>query len=298
MQFRIGDRDPQTGLYIVLHPDGGESLNGIKNFNGAHQAGDPVLATQRSDGMLILHSNAAVEIADPLIFRRTGDSQGYNQGQIWNTEESAPVKHLIVRYRAIFDELETDFYTLPEGGSFVRPLIVSGSQRSIPYGGYFGGFSGSDNARSFGPNQAIVYSYPYPGTYYAGGGYYELQLNLDLWEGSSIEIHLVPVNFPNYSVDSGDSLYGTGYGLQSNTFDRIVSRCEMEWEIARSQKSIPYEDEEILLSDPLIRAYDDFNSEILPSMANSNIDYTFDGHPYKTAFIINCNRRSGRVSVS
>jgi hypothetical protein len=54
VEFRIGDRDPQTGLYEVIYPDGSQTLNGMKIFNAAHQVGDVVRATRRSDGMLLL----------------------------------------------------------------------------------------------------------------------------------------------------------------------------------------------------------------------------------------------------
>ncbi len=61
MQFRIGDRDPVTGLYNVIWPDGSKLLNGIKIFNAAHQTGDVVVAVQRSDGMTLLDSAKAVD---------------------------------------------------------------------------------------------------------------------------------------------------------------------------------------------------------------------------------------------
>jgi hypothetical protein len=61
MIFRIGERDPATGLFFVILPDGSQKLNGMKIFNAAHQTGDVVLATQRSDGVMILDSAKAEE---------------------------------------------------------------------------------------------------------------------------------------------------------------------------------------------------------------------------------------------
>ncbi len=97
MQFRIGDRDPKTGLYNVIWPDGSQTLNGIKIFNSAHQSGDPVLATQRSDGMLILDSKTAiipeVVIGNPL----APEPDGYLFGQVFNK----PGEDLLLLYLQI-----------------------------------------------------------------------------------------------------------------------------------------------------------------------------------------------------
>ena len=61
MELRIGDRDPLTGLYDVIFPDGSFTRNGVKIFNSEHQFGDVVVATQRSDGMMILDGLKAVD---------------------------------------------------------------------------------------------------------------------------------------------------------------------------------------------------------------------------------------------
>lgn len=93
MQFRIGDRDPVTGLYYVIWPDGSQMLNGLKIFNAAHAVGDVVLATQRSDGMMILDSVKAATDASATVTREFGLQKfgeqpvGYLNGQIWNNED-------------------------------------------------------------------------------------------------------------------------------------------------------------------------------------------------------------------
>jgi hypothetical protein len=86
MQLRIGDRDPVTGLYKVIWPDGSSTLNGLKIYNAAHQVGDPVMATRRDDGMLILDNPKA---ADPqsLTGSAVGNRSGYLNGQVFNTPE-------------------------------------------------------------------------------------------------------------------------------------------------------------------------------------------------------------------
>lgn len=104
MQFRIGDRDPVTGLYGVIYPDGSSTPNGIKIFNAAHQSGDIVLATQRSDGMMILDSAKAFEPSTTTAeigLRGFGDRPvGYLNGQIFNNEEESKPKDLpiIIKY--------------------------------------------------------------------------------------------------------------------------------------------------------------------------------------------------------
>ena len=90
MQFRIGARDPVTGLYQVIHPDGTQLLNGIKIFNAVHKEGDLVSVTQRSDGMAILNNINAKE--DPQIVETRSKEFGvkpigYLQGQVFNNED-------------------------------------------------------------------------------------------------------------------------------------------------------------------------------------------------------------------
>jgi hypothetical protein len=91
MQFRIGDRDPATGLYNVIHPDGSETLNGIKIFNAEHQTGDVVRMTRRSDGMLILEGVKAIEaetLSKEIEIEKFGEQpNGYLFGQVFNVDE-------------------------------------------------------------------------------------------------------------------------------------------------------------------------------------------------------------------
>jgi hypothetical protein len=98
MQFRIGSRDPITGLYNVIYPDGSSTPNGIKIYNSAHRIGDPVSATKRGDGMIILDNPKA---ADPssLTVSAAGNRDGYLNGQVFNGDEEDAVSDvLIFRY--------------------------------------------------------------------------------------------------------------------------------------------------------------------------------------------------------
>ena len=88
MQYRIGERDPNTGLYNVIHPDGSITLNGIKIYNAETQVGDVVQATRRSDGMLILDGVAAAESS------RFVEPQSYLDGQVWNREAELSILSL------------------------------------------------------------------------------------------------------------------------------------------------------------------------------------------------------------
>jgi hypothetical protein len=104
MQFRIGDRDPVTGLYDVIYPDGSHTRNGIKIFNSAHQSGDLVLATQRSDGMMILDSAKAVESVSGIGKLEGFGEQpiGYLRGQVWNNEEEKDNSKSFLEIKRIF----------------------------------------------------------------------------------------------------------------------------------------------------------------------------------------------------
>jgi hypothetical protein len=100
MQYRIGDRDPVTGLYTVIWPDGSKTLNGLKVFNAAHQSGDPVLAMQRSDGLMILDSVKAVEsVLEIGKLRGFGEQPiGYLAGQVWNNEDEIVLPVISVEF--------------------------------------------------------------------------------------------------------------------------------------------------------------------------------------------------------
>jgi hypothetical protein len=92
VEFRIGDRDPVTGLYDVIWPDGSFTRNGMKVFNSEHQFGDVVMGTRRSDGMMILDglmSNHNVMVNNEVLgVQGFGDrSIGYLHGQTWNDDD-------------------------------------------------------------------------------------------------------------------------------------------------------------------------------------------------------------------
>lgn len=137
MEFRIGGRDPVTGLYDVIWPDGGATRNGIKIFNAAHQTGDVVLTTRRSDGMMILDGVKAADVAtstSPLTvslipsgaFSSTfgGGGVGYLQGQVWN-DEAVVVPTISIDFAP--DSLES----LREGqGFFVVRVSIDRPQNS------------------------------------------------------------------------------------------------------------------------------------------------------------------------
>lgn len=104
MELRIGNRDPQTGLYEVIYPDGSSTLNGMKIFNAAHQVGDVVRATRRSDGIMMLDGVKAFEVptADKSIGVKEFGKQpnGYLQGQVFNgDDEKKPKSCISVRSR-------------------------------------------------------------------------------------------------------------------------------------------------------------------------------------------------------
>jgi hypothetical protein len=106
MVLRIGDRDPATGLYYVIWPDGSSTLNGVKIFNAAHQAGDVVRVTRRSDGLLMLDGAKAVEVATAdksISVKELGKPpEGYLNGQIWNTEEKSKPQVIIIKFAPVY----------------------------------------------------------------------------------------------------------------------------------------------------------------------------------------------------
>jgi hypothetical protein len=94
MEFRIGERDPVTGLYGVIWPDGGVTLNGLKVFNSEHRVGDVVQATERSDGMIILDglkaetsSLTSATLSERGSFSDRSKRRGYLDGQVFNDED-------------------------------------------------------------------------------------------------------------------------------------------------------------------------------------------------------------------
>lgn len=129
MQFRIGDRDPVTGLYDVIHPDGSFTPNGIKIFNSVHEFGDVVLATERSDGMMILDGVKATVSSAPLTDRfglgGFGEKPvGYLNGQVFNNEEEVTLPTASIEFApGSPEELE------PGAGDFVVRIKIDRPQR-------------------------------------------------------------------------------------------------------------------------------------------------------------------------
>jgi hypothetical protein len=128
MQYRIGDRDPVTGLYDVVHPDGSATRNGIKIFNSAHEFGDVVLATERSDGMMILDGvKATVTEVVTNSFGLGGFGEkpvGYLAGQVFNNEEEVILPTVSIEFApGSPEELE------PGAGDFVVRIKIDRVQQ-------------------------------------------------------------------------------------------------------------------------------------------------------------------------
>ncbi len=130
MQFRIGDRDPATGLYCVIWPDGSQMLNGLKIFNAAHAVGDVVLATQRSDGMMVLDSVKAVTDVPTTVTRDLGLQKfgeqpvGYLHGQVWNNEDEPILPIVSVKFAP-----GSPTELAPNAGNFVVRIKIDRPQR-------------------------------------------------------------------------------------------------------------------------------------------------------------------------
>jgi hypothetical protein len=103
VEFRIGGRDPVTGLYYVIYPDGSETLHGLKIFNAAHQVGDVVRATLRSDGMMMLDGVKAeptptVPVAQSPLPGGDFVARSYLNGRVFNDEEPEQGDVLVVKH--------------------------------------------------------------------------------------------------------------------------------------------------------------------------------------------------------
>lgn len=157
MEFRIGDRDPVTGLYDVIYPDGGVTRNGMKVFNAEHQFGDVVLATERSDGLMILDGVVAVDVPTPIVsatlsplrwrslsLGRGGDFSGafaggggdggggvgYLNGQVFNEGEEVPIPTISIDFAP---NSPTALF-LGGGGSFVlRVALYRRQQKALKF---------------------------------------------------------------------------------------------------------------------------------------------------------------------
>ena len=81
---KIGDRDPVTGRYQVLEPNGGVDVGGVKVFNSQEQYGDRVLPFRRLDGTIALDSEKGSKVKPPTAFPKC---PGYLASQVFNCEE-------------------------------------------------------------------------------------------------------------------------------------------------------------------------------------------------------------------
>jgi hypothetical protein len=129
MQFRIGDRDPVSGLYDVIYPDGSHTRNGIKIFNSAHEFGDVVLATQRSDGMMILDGVKATlteVVTNSFSLGGFGEKPvGYLAGQVFNNEDEVILPVVSVKFAP-----GSPTSLAPNAGSFVVRISIDRPQQT------------------------------------------------------------------------------------------------------------------------------------------------------------------------
>jgi Bacterial lectin len=86
---QIGTRDPQTGLYTILNPCGGEEVRvGEKIFSSAHTNGQVVRATRAGGSTLLQLDNInSRSQQEQTVFH---NCPGYFNGQIFNCDEEAP----------------------------------------------------------------------------------------------------------------------------------------------------------------------------------------------------------------
>lgn len=118
-----------TGLYSVIWPDGSETLNGMKIFNSAHEFGDVVQVTSRSDGILILDGvkAAAAETVTTAEISLKGFGEkpvGYLNGQVFNNEDEVVLPIVSIEFApGSLEELA------PGAGNFVVRIKIDRPQR-------------------------------------------------------------------------------------------------------------------------------------------------------------------------
>ncbi|MGL4617883.1 MAG: hypothetical protein ACRCZS_02315 [Chroococcidiopsis sp.] len=284
MQYRIGKRDPITGLYEVIAPDGGVSLNGIKIFNAETQVGDVVQATQRSDGMMILDGVNGVNAIEREIGVKDfgGKPRGYLSSQVFNNEDEIVVpQYLIIRCAAFYDP----WFIVSYNGISYNNVDLGLQTCDISFQGINGfryGYGPSFDFSRLYPSSATV------GTALKTGNLepdvtvfgqlaYELRIDTKQWPGSTIEVRCTPTNYKERSP--------------TGAFDRepiAPDRCELGVELRRDRipNAEPLAWENITYS----KEYDDFLN-----------DYTIPpGTPValKTAFYVKYDKRTGKVSVT
>lgn len=77
---RIGRRDPLTGRYEVISPDGGVNPNGVKVFSAQSISGDPVVSYPRPDGTIALDSDKGNPTVFPDVFNKPKEE---NKPNVW-----------------------------------------------------------------------------------------------------------------------------------------------------------------------------------------------------------------------
>jgi hypothetical protein len=210
MEFRIGDRDPVTGLYYVIYPDGSSTLNGMKIFNAAHQLGDVVRATQRSDGMIALDSAKAYQIPTTdksISIKEFGKvPTGYLQGQVFNQPEAELNRNIrfrlkLLRYRAaITGQGGTPFTGIQFGSDTLYSAISLETAFSLGGSNLFQALTT--------PNYSLPFNSPF-------NGLYSTQISPDLSSGKRYQYYgygVVQARAIAYSdlfpgVSSGDASY-------------------------------------------------------------------------------------------
>jgi hypothetical protein len=313
MQLRIGERDPRTGLYAVIWPDGSTTLNGQKVFNSAHEVGDLVLATRRSDGMMILDAAKASDGSDGSnsIDREIGVKEfgskpiGYLNGQVFNNEDEIVVpRYLMIQCISYYDP----FYVYGGGSIGLQscPMLFSGStpgageifraghKATLSYPrlyltdtslASFGSFSplyltsptiGSTIKRARLEDN-IIYAPPPDRGFFEGIVMYELQVDTLQWPGASTEVKVTPVE---YKLRSSNGFL----------FDLPIppDRCEMK--VALRQDRISQAQSIDFQGFDKIRAYEDFLNFAIQPPDSPLVS--------KTAFIVKYDKRNGRVSVA
>jgi hypothetical protein len=295
MQFRIGERDPRTGLYAVIWPDGSTTLNGQKVFNSAHEVGDLVLATRRSDGMMILDAAKAFDGSNGEIDREIGVKEfgnkpvGYLNGQVFNNENEIVVpRYLMIQCISYYDP----FYDYGDESRGLQscPMLFSGNTLAgaIFRAGHEVGFQGYTPLYQTSPTTGstvktarlennTIYEVPVNTAYFEGIRMYELQVDTKQWSGTSVEVKCTPVD---YKLRSSNSFL---YDIRVPP-----DRCEMR--VTLRQDRIPQAELINFQGFDRIRAYADFLNYAIQPPDSPLVS--------KTAFIVKYDKRNGRVSVA
>lgn len=80
--YRIGDRDPATGKYEMIYPDGSKATGAEKLYSAESKPGDRVLAQQRTDGTWLL-SEAGASRRRKVATVSAMPARGRKRSQVW-----------------------------------------------------------------------------------------------------------------------------------------------------------------------------------------------------------------------